>query len=167
MTSDEVNSRFFSNRRTAMPIYFYSARDSYGCFSNFSAHGITLKGNWWPTSEHYFQAQKFAGTEHEEQVRLAKTPKQAAEMGRQRSRPLRADWEQIKDDVMREAVLAKFRTHLDIQTILLSTDDEELIEATSNDYYWGCGTSGTGKNMLGKILVEVREQIRMLSSKNS
>jgi len=98
-----------------MPIYFYSTRDNYGCFSNFSAHGITLQGKWWPTSEHYFQAQKFAGTEHEEHVRLAKTPKQAAEMGRQRSRPLRAEWEQIKDDVMREAVLEKFRTHLDIQ----------------------------------------------------
>jgi predicted NAD-dependent protein-ADP-ribosyltransferase YbiA (DUF1768 family) len=39
---------------------------------------------------------------HEEHVRLAKTPKQAAEMGRQRNRPPRADWEQIKDDVMRE-----------------------------------------------------------------
>jgi len=67
---------------------------------------------------------------------------------------------------MREAVLEKFRTHLDIQTILLSTGDEELIETTSNDYYWGCGTDGTGNNMLGKILVEVREQIRTLSSKN-
>src|SRR5262245_15292741 len=82
-------------KRTAMPIYFYSTRDAYGCFSNFSAHGIELKGTWWRTSEHYFQAQKFAGTEHEEAIRLAKTPKQAAEMGRERSRPLRADWEQL------------------------------------------------------------------------
>jgi N-glycosidase YbiA len=139
------NFRFFSTWRTAMPIYFYSTRDSYGCFSNFSAHGISLKGKWWPTSEHYFQAQKFAATEHEELIRLAKTPKLAAEMGRQRNRPLRADWEHIKDDVMREAVLEKFRAHLDIQAILLSTGDEELVEATSNDYYWGCGTNGTGK----------------------
>jgi ribA/ribD-fused uncharacterized protein len=143
-----------------MPIHFYSTRDAYGCFSNFSAHGIQLKGVWWPTSEHYFQAQKFAGTPHEEQVRLAKSPKQAAEMGRERSRPLRGDWEQVKDDVMREAVLQKFLTHADIQQTLLSTGDEELVEATSNDYYWGCGTNGTGKNMLGKILMEVRAEIR-------
>lgn len=143
-----------------MAIYFYSTRDAYGCFSNFSAHGIELKGIWWPTSEHYFQAQKFAGTPHEEQVQRAKTPKQAAEMGRDRSRPLRADWEQVKDDVMREAVLAKFVRHHDIQQILLSTGDEELIEATTNDYYWGCGTNKTGKNMLGKILMEVRSEIQ-------
>jgi ribA/ribD-fused uncharacterized protein len=59
-----------------MPIYFYSSRDAYGCFSNFSPHGVELKGAWWPTTEHYFQAQKFAGTPHEGAARLAKTPKQ-------------------------------------------------------------------------------------------
>jgi N-glycosidase YbiA len=147
-----------------MPIYFYSTRDAYGCFSNFSTHGVELKGKWWPTSEHYFQAQKFAGTEHEELVRLAKSPKQAAEMGRDCSRPLRDDWEQVKDDVMREAVRQKFLTHPDIQEILLGTGQEELIEATTNDYYWGCGTNKTGKNMLGKILMEVRAEIRARSS---
>ena len=45
-----------------MTIYFYSVREEYGCFSNFSAHAITLKGKRWPTTEHYFQAQKFPGT---------------------------------------------------------------------------------------------------------
>jgi ribA/ribD-fused uncharacterized protein len=39
-------------------INFYSARDEYGCFSNFSRHPIFLDGKRWPTSEHYFQAQK-------------------------------------------------------------------------------------------------------------
>jgi ribA/ribD-fused uncharacterized protein len=133
-----------------MPIYFYSTRDAYGCFSNFSAHPIALKGKRWSTSEHYFQAQKFAGTEHEELVRLAKTPKQAAEMGRDRSLPLREDWEQVKDDVMREAVRQKFLTHEDIQKVLLSTGDEQLIEATTDDYYWGCGTKKTGKTCWAK-----------------
>lgn len=143
-----------------MPIYFYSARDAYGCFSNFSALGIELKGAWWRTTEHFFQAQKFVGTEHEEAIRLTRTPNQAAKMGRERSRPLRSDWEQVKDDIMREAVRQKFQTHKDIQQILLDTGDEELIEATTKDYYWGCGTNGTGKNMLGKILMEVRAKIR-------
>jgi ribA/ribD-fused uncharacterized protein len=66
----------------------------------------------------------------------------------------------VKDDIMRGAVLAKFRTQADIQAILLSTSDEEIVEATSKDYYWGCGTNGTSKNMLGKILCEVRERLR-------
>jgi N-glycosidase YbiA len=52
------------------------------------------------TTEYYFQAQKFAGTEHEEAVRLRKTPRQAADMGRSRKLPLRRDWESVKDQVM-------------------------------------------------------------------
>src|SRR4051794_13335214 len=54
-------------------IRFYSVGDDFGCFSNFSPHTITLKGKTWRTSEHYFQAQKFAGTPGEEEVRLAKS----------------------------------------------------------------------------------------------
>jgi N-glycosidase YbiA len=143
-----------------MPILFYSTREAYGCFSNFSPHGITLNGKWWPTSEHYFQAQKFAGTDYEEQIRLAKTPRQAADLGRSRSRPMRPDWEQVKDAVMREAVLQKFLEHKDIQEVLLSTGDEELVENAPGDYYWGVGADGSGKNMLGRILMDVRAEIR-------
>jgi ribA/ribD-fused uncharacterized protein len=143
-----------------MPIYFYSVRDAYGCFSNFSPHGVKLNGLWWPTTEHYFQAQKFVGTAHEEAIRHAKTPKHAAEMGRDRKRPLRVDWEQVKDDVMRAAIRQKFRMHKDIRQLLLDTGDEELVENAPRDYYWGCGADGSGKNMLGIILMEVREEVR-------
>ena len=143
-----------------MPIYFYHQDAPYGCFSNFSAHGFELDGAWWPTSEHYFQAQKFAGTPHAEAVRRARSPKDAANMGRDRQRPLRADWEAVKDDVMRRAVRRKFEAHADIRAILLETGDEALVENTSGDYYWGIGTQGTGKNMLGKILMEVRAALR-------
>lgn len=81
-------------------------------------------------------------------------------MGRNRSLPLRADWEQVKDDVMQKAVLQKFRTHADIREILLATVDEVLVENSPIDYYWGCGKDGSGKNKLGQILMEVREILR-------
>ncbi|WP_414549345.1 NADAR family protein [Anabaena sp. CCY 0017] len=147
-----------------MTIYFYSAREQYGCFSNFSPHGFELDNLYWYTSEHYFQAQKFIGTFHVEQIRLVKTPKDAAKMGRERSRPLRPDWEKAKDDIMRKAVLRKFETHQDIQKILLATDAQEIVENSPIDYYWGCGSDGSGKNMLGIILMEVREILRYNNS---
>lgn len=150
-----------------MPIYFYSTREAYGCFSNFSPHGVQLKGVWWPTTEHYFQAQKFVGASDEEAIRLAKSPKQAAEMGRDRKRPLRPDWEQVKDNVMREAVRQKFLTHKDIQQTLLNTGDEEIVENAPGDYYWGVGADGSGKNMLGKILMEVRAELQQSQIKAS
>jgi ribA/ribD-fused uncharacterized protein len=81
-------------------------------------------------------------------------------MGRERTRPLRFDWEQVKDDIMQKAVLRKFETHADIREILLSTKDAEIVENSPIDYYWGCGANGSGKNRLGIILMEVREILR-------
>jgi N-glycosidase YbiA len=143
-----------------MTIYFYSTRGVYGCFSNFSPHGFVLDELWWMTSEHYFQAQKFVGTPHLEAIRLARTPKDAANMGRERKRPLRQDWEAVKEEIMKKAVFCKFDTHKDIQEILLATGDEAIVENAPGDYYWGCGKDGSGKNRLGAILMEVREILR-------
>lgn len=142
-----------------MAIYFYKINDEYGCFSNFSHYGFELDEKWWMTSEHYFQAQKFHGTDYEEKIRLLNTPMKAAEMGRNRSLPLRKDWEQVKDDIMRKAVYAKFSQNNELKIILLKTGLEHIVENTSDDYYWGCGTNGSGKNMLGIILMEVREKL--------
>ena len=84
-----------------MTIYFYTPREEpYGCFSNFSRHGVDLDGAWWPTTEHYFQAQKFVDASYTEKIRISFTPKQAADLGRSRSVPLRTDWETMKDAVM-------------------------------------------------------------------
>jgi ribA/ribD-fused uncharacterized protein len=144
-----------------MTIYFYRVSEKpYGCFSNFSPHRIELDGQWWPTTEHYFQAQTFVDTPYAELIRLAESPARAAEMGRDRRYPLRQDWEQVKDEIMFKAVLCKFGTHEDIGALLLETGDAEIVERTTYDYYRGCGMGGTGKNMLGQILVRVRELLR-------
>lgn len=145
----------------AEKIYFYSVQEKpYGCFSNFSAHGFELDGAWWPTSEHYFQASKFAGTPYSERIRAARSPMIAARLGRSRKQPLRNDWAQAKDEVMRKAVLCKFSANKDIKEVLLSTGNATLVERTREDYYWGCGEDGSGLNMLGRILMEVRERLR-------
>lgn len=141
-------------------IRFYRVSEQYGEFSNFAPYPIKIKGKEWSTSEHYFQAQKFAGTKHEEAIRLTKSPMIAARMGRDRSKPLRKDWEQVKDDVMYKAVKAKFTQHLSLRSMLLSTGNLEIIEHTANDSYWGDGGNGSGKNMLGKTLMLVREELR-------
>ncbi len=141
-------------------IRFYRTAENYGCFSNFAPFPIALKGKVWPTSEHYFQAQKFAETEHEEAIRRAKSPMIAARMGRDREKPLRADWEFVKDDIMREAVRAKFTQHAELREVLLATGDAEIVEHTGKDSYWGDGGDGRGKNMLGRILMDVRQELR-------
>ena len=86
--------------------------------------------------------------------------KLAADRGRERTRPLRPDWDAVKDDAMRRALRAKFATHTELRDLLLATGSESLIEKTSGDYYWGCGTNGTGKNRLGELLEELRESLQ-------
>src|SRR5262249_48905655 len=83
-------------------ILFCGLREAFGFFSNLWPTPIVVQGTVWPTVEHHFQAQKFAGTEHEMAIRLARSPTIAAGMGRSRQRPLRPDWEQVKDAIMLE-----------------------------------------------------------------
>src|SRR5688572_9128971 len=136
------------------PILFYAVGDPYGEFSNFAPFPLRLKNKTWPTTEHYFQAQKFAGTPHEEEIRLAKSPRVAARMGRSRKRPLRRDWEVVKDRIMLDALRAKFGRHEELQALLLGTGDAKIVEHTSNDDYWADGGDGSGLNKLGLLLMQ-------------
>ncbi len=146
-----------------MTIYFYKVSDPYGCFSNFSLHPIEIEGIPWQTVEHYYQAQKFVGSENEsliQVIRNVSTPMEAAQIGRDRTLKLRSDWEDVKQQVMWQGVLTKFLRHTDIQAILLDTGEALLVEDSPTDYYWGCGQDKTGQNQLGKILMNVRQEIR-------
>jgi len=77
-----------------------------------------------------------------------------------RSYRLRSDWEQVKDDIMFEAVLTKFRTHRQLVELLLSTGGRTIVENAPVDAYWGCGPDGLGHNRLGPILMAVRDRLR-------
>lgn len=134
---------------------------------------------------HTIQAQKFAGTPHEEAIRKAKTVKAAHNMGnhdrcrsyilltmgipctlwfmpgRDRSKPLRADWEQVKERVAEEAIRAKFQQNEEARKKLLATGNARLIQRTRNDAFWGVPGSGSaGENRMGTILTKVREELR-------
>jgi hypothetical protein len=145
---------------TPQVIRFYEEYKPYGYFSNFASCPIFLKGKLWPTTEHYYQAQKYAGTDYEEAVRQAPSPMTSKEMTRDAHHPPRPDWDAVKDGVMRDALLAKFTQHDHLQSLLLETGDAYLVEHTANDNYWGDGGDGTGKNKLGELLMEVRSDIR-------
>lgn len=147
-------------------IKFYERdREQFGYMSNFAKFPIKLKDVLWKTNEHYFQAQKVdpsdaRHSEHVSRIKVAKTPAEAKKLGRKV--PLCTDWEQVKDNVMLEACRAKFRQHDRIRVKLLATGDAELIEDSPTDTYWGTGTKRKveGKNMLGKILMQVRQELR-------
>ncbi len=147
-------------------IEFYRVSEQYGEFSNFAPFPIEIDGICWPTSEHYFQSQKFVDAELAEAIQQVPSPMIAARMGRSRNHPIRTDWEAIKDDVMYRAVRAKFIQHAGLRNMLLATGDAEIIEHTTNDSYWGDRGDGGGLNKLGKILMRVRDELEESASGN-
>jgi ribA/ribD-fused uncharacterized protein len=141
-------------------VFFYAQTDAFSEFSNFSPHGVALDDVWWPTVEHYFQAQKFEDAQYRERIRRAHRPKDAKALGMTRTLPLRADWESAKDGIMYRAVKTKFETHGSLAQLLLSTGDRLIVENAPMDAYWGCGPDGSGRNKLGLILMRVRTELR-------
>lgn len=69
---------------------------------------------------------------------------------------IRIDWDSVKDQVMRCVVFLKFSQNPQLKRLLLNTGNKYIIENSPRDSYWGCGKDGTGKNMLGIILMETR-----------
>ena len=143
------------------PIRFYERGQPYFEFTNFAEFPIQLDGKTWPTSEHYFQAQKFVGTPYEETIRNLPRAREAFDLSRQPqvSQWLRNDWEKVKLDVMHKALLAKFSQHSDLRDMLMKTGSRQLIEHTSRDSYWGDGGDGRGHNHLGQLLMKIRAEL--------
>ena len=116
-----------------------------------------------PTVEHYFQAAKAAEPLDFLKIAAADTPGKAKRLGRKCK--LRADWEEKKIDVMRQALKLKFADPT-LKAKLIATGDEELVEGNHwCDNFWGvchclkCQDK-VGQNNLGKLLMELREEIK-------
>lgn len=162
MSNDECNRIFPSANGRKEPNMTISkfAGDDYSFLSNFYPCPVRVcfpgHGCWtFPSSENAFQAAKCPSRASEF---TGLTPGQSKKLGR--SVELRRDWEEVKDDVIHDVVLAKFQQNPELAAKLAATGDEELIEGnTWGDRYWG-QVDGVGKNMLGKTLMRVREELR-------
>lgn len=145
-------------------IYFYRPADEYGVLSNFARTPIVLNSVSWPTSEHLFQALKFTGDadspEYRERIRNAFSPTEAARLGRSRSVPIRSDWEKVKVMAMLRVITLKAYQHETVVKTLQSTGNALLVEKSWKDSYWGSGPNGDGLNMLGKLWMQVRAELR-------
>ena len=129
----------------------------YAFLSNFYYSPFMFQGRQYPTVEHFFQAHKAKTYEDFISVLVEPTPKGAKQVGRKIK--MREDWETVKDTIMLEGLRAKFSIK-GLREKLLATGDEELIEGNHwHDTYWGV-CNGVGKNKLGKMLMQVREEIR-------
>ncbi|MBB4302860.1 hypothetical protein GGD81_001896 [Rhodobium orientis] len=157
--SDSCDSEF------RLRIEFYRANEKpYGAFSNLYRREVIFEGTKYPTAEHAYQAGKAAKPAVREWILNAPTPALAAMAAHGLyTWEVVPNWSQIKFDRMRAVLKAKFTQHNDLAQLLAATGDAQLVEVarTNNavNRLWG-EVNGKGENMLGRMLMELRAEIR-------
>ena len=140
-------------------------RGTYEPFSMFYDAPFEMYGITFPTGEHALHWHKTTNNLEKLEVLNSATPQAAKRIGRRVT--LVSNWDSIREEIAYKINMAKFSQNPDLKRLLLSTGDTELIEGnTWHDNIWGscsCGqrsTCGNGRNMLGKILMRVRHDLR-------
>lgn len=146
-----------------------------GVFSNFtSTPGLQYKGNTFHTTEQAFMWAKANGFRDHETARkilAEKNPAKAKILGREVKPFSHVYWDLNKEFLMYEVNLAKYSQFEDFRKILLATGDKELVEVNGKDTVWGIGLYANdprihdpkqwkGQNLLGKVLMKVREELK-------
>jgi ribA/ribD-fused uncharacterized protein len=150
---------------TAIDIHFYRSNEKpYGVFSNLHRTPVIFEGCEFPTAEHAYQAGKARKEAVREWILSAPTPSLAAMAAHGLyTWDIVPSWSKIKFDRMRDVLRAKFTQHEGLRALLLATGDARLVEAgTTNNAVnrlWG-EVNGKGQNMLGVLLMEVRNELR-------
>jgi ribA/ribD-fused uncharacterized protein len=136
----------------------YGFFKEYRWLSNYHICDVMYDGVIYPSSEHAYQAAKFLDLGIRDDIKNLKEPKEAKKMGRREG--VRENWDNIKYDIMEGIIFNKFAFNQDLKNKLLNTKDLYLEETN----WWGCVYWGvcnnTGENNLGKILMNVRNQLR-------
>lgn len=128
--------------------------------SNFHPSEVTLDGDRYPSVEHAYQAAKSFGSAHRALIRNGCNSAQAKRLGR--TVVLRSDWEEVKVGVMLDLLRQKFAPGTALGQQLDATGDRELVEGNWwGDTFWGV-CRGVGQNQLGKLLMQVRAEGRLL-----
>lgn len=153
------------------PLLFYRPRETNGEFSNFSRHRVILPHPWtgaltkYATSEHRYQALKAISAKDHDYVNEDPSPSVCKHRGGPKGIQLRPDWGNDYHDfcwwVMFEVVTAKVIQNPDVRDSLLASNVRHIYEDSPTDDIWGWryGQSYTGKNLLGRCLMEVRSLI--------
>ena len=147
---------------TSRLVFFYE-HDFY-VLSNFASFRLAWKGLDFDTSEHAYHWEKFKeDAELRHRIRLARSAHDAFKLAEKFRDNRRPDWDSVKVDIMREILREKANQHEYVRRKLLATGDRELIEDSWRDDFWGWGPNKDGQNMLGRLWMGIREEIRASS----
>ena len=149
-------------------VFFHKKTDSHWILSNMSACPLEIDGIPFKSSEHLFQKLKFATPKSITAVYQSKSPKMTAKHFQKLGGHKRADWEQIRVDVMKFCLQQKYEQCPKFREELESTKGYNIVELqdskrdkeTSRANAWGVKTKGEnyeGPNLMGRLLMELRD----------
>lgn len=142
-------------------VFFYE-QDFY-VLSNFSAFKVRWNEVEFMTSEHAYHYAKFLLPDLgplRSEIMGAKSAHDAFKIAEANKASVRPDWLTSRVDVMRDILRAKVAQHEYVRRKLLATGDRELVEDSWRDSFWGWGPNRDGLNMLGKLWMEIRAELR-------
>jgi len=140
-------------------ILFYE--QEFYVFSNFSSFKLKWKGFDWMTSEHAYHSEKFDDSNLIEQLKETRSAHDAMKFTYANRKNYKKNWDDIKLKVMKDILCAKVEQHPYVKKKLLESDDKELVENSWRDSYWGWGLNKDGENHLGKLWMEVRNELKI------
>lgn len=147
-------------------VTFQKNNEPFGELSNMATDfPIVVNDIYIPTNEGLYQACKYPDfPEHQKAIIDQKSPMGAKFAARKFSNKVRADWSNVKVDVMRWCLRVKMVQHWDkFSKVLLSTEQKTIVEVSKIDMFWAAklqeNGSLYGKNVLGRLLMELREMI--------
>ena len=144
---------------TDTQVFFYE-QDFY-VLSNFSAFTLRWKDCVFHTSEAAYHWEKFPESPMiQAWILSADSAHEAFKIAERYAHARRPDWDAVKVDIMRDILRAKTNQHEYVRRKLLATGDRELIENSWRDSFWGWGPDRDGQNMLGKLWMEIRAELR-------
>ncbi len=140
-------------------VFFYERQ--FYVLSNFSAFSLEWNGKRFDTSEAAYHWEKFPNhSDIRQQIWDAPSAHAALKIAEKYKDYRRTDWENVRVDIMRDILRAKAQQHEYVRQKLLETGDRELIENSWRDGFWGWHPNGEGRNMLGKLWMEIRAELR-------
>ena len=146
---------------------FMRSRDRNGQLSNMT-HGYPLTVNHitFQGPEGLYQALKFPGNARAQQSIASQKSGMDAKKVAYTFSAVRNDWTWVRINAMRYAVALKLQHHpRKFSAALLETGNWPIVEKSHQDDFWGAkprrsNTMLTGVNMLGKILTDLRNELR-------
>lgn len=142
---------------TETQVFFYE-QDFY-VLSNFSSFAIDWRDRRFSTLEHAYHWEKFPGSIIADHIHFAKSAHEAFKIAEQNKATRREDWDEVKVEIMRRLLWAKVNQHEYVKRKLLSTGSRELIENSWRDDFWGWAEDRKGKNVLGRLWMEIRDSL--------